>query len=45
MQRQQPNAVITLAIGLLLAAIAVVLPMSDRPRYVVMVVGIGLILL
>ena len=42
MQRQ-PNPIITLAIGSVLTAIAVVLMIAGPPRYLVLFVGIGLI--
>ena len=43
MNRRQPNAINTLALGIMFAAMAVILPLAERSRYVMVGVGLGLI--
>ena len=43
MKRRQPNALNILALGIIINAIAVILPLAQRPRYVMVGVGLGLI--
>ena len=43
MKRRQPNVVNILALGIMFSAIAVILPLAQRPRYVLVGAGLGLI--
>ncbi len=43
MRRRQPNAIIILALGIVLSAMAVVIPMAARPRAVLVGVGLAVV--
>ncbi len=43
MRQRQPDARIVLALGFLLSAIVVVLPLASRPRYVLVGAGLDLV--